>query len=407
MVFKCQEDSFLKEFTSKVTSCTRTEFNTLIDGKKTKIDGYEVICEDTVLFPEGGGQPSDHGFLNDKKVHQVVRKGAQAIHLLEEPLSVGDEVVQRIDWDRRLDHMQQHSGQHLITAIIDREFKYSTVSWWLGEEVSHVELDTTSITSEQIKKAEEIVNELIREGRKVTVDIIKAGEEVDLNDIHARGLPKDHVGDVRIITIHGIESNMCCGTHVSNLCQLQVIKLLHTEKSGRKNNTLLYFLVGNRVLHRLNASIEREQKLTTILNNSPVQHVELVDKLVKNSKVANKNLQTVLKDLVVFEAEKLKETLPLPKYYMLHRKEAESDFMNQFIKNFGSTDVFLVLSVGDEKGAGSMVIYGKEDDVTALGNKICELLNGKGAGKGNKFNAKVNSLNNRKKVEELLKEYFQ
>ncbi|KAI4461228.1 alanyl-trna editing protein [Holotrichia oblita] len=359
MVFKCQENSFLKE-------------------------------------------PSDQGYLNDKKVHQVVRRGALAVHLTEEPLNIGDEVVQKIDWNRRLDHMQQHSGQHLITAIIDREFKYSTVSWWLGEEVSHIELDTTSLTTEQIKKAEELVNELIREGRKVTVDVINAGDEVNLND----GLPKDHVGDVRIITIEGIESNMCCGTHVSNLCQLQVIKLLHAEKSGRKSNMLLYFLVGNRVLNRLANSIEREQKLTAILNTNPVQHVELVDKLAKNSKILNKNLQTVLKDLVAFEAQKLKETSPLPKYYMLHRKEAEPDYMNQFIKNFGSTDVFLVLSVGDEKGAGSIVIYGKEDDVTALGNKICELYNGKGAGKGNKFNAKVNSLNNKKKVEELLKEYF-
>ncbi|KAK9730161.1 Threonyl and Alanyl tRNA synthetase second additional domain [Popillia japonica] len=415
MVFKCQEDSFLKEFTSTVTSCTKTEFNTLVDGKKTTVGGYEVVCEDTVLFPEGGGQPSDQGYLNDKKVYQVVRRGALAVHLTEEPLNIGDKVVQKIDWDRRLDHMQQHSGQHLITAIIDREFKYSTVSWWLGEEVSHIELDTTSLTNEEIKKAEVIVNELIREGRKVTVDVINAEEQVNLNDIHARGLPKDHVGDVRInhvgdvriITIEGIESNMCCGTHVSNLCQLQVIKLLHAEKSGRKSNMLLYFLVGNRVLNRLAASIEREQRLTAILNNNPVQHVELVDKLAKNSKVLSKNLQTVLKDLVAFEAQKLREMSPLPKYYMLHRKEAEPDYMNQFIKNFGSTDVFLVLSVvGDEKGAGSIIIYGEEDDVAALGNKICELFNGKGAGRGNKFNAKVNSLNNRKKVEELLKEYF-
>ncbi|KRT83311.1 hypothetical protein AMK59_3846, partial [Oryctes borbonicus] len=138
----------------------------------------------------------------------------------------------------------------MITAIIDREFKYSTVSWWLGDEVSHVELDTTSMTLEQIKKAEITVNELIREGRKVTVDVIKAGEKIDLNGIHARGLPEDHVGDIRVITIDGVESNMCCGTHVSNLCQLQTIKLLHAEKSARKNNTLLYFLVGNRVLDR-------------------------------------------------------------------------------------------------------------------------------------------------------------
>lgn len=81
----------------------------------------------------------------------------------------------------------------------------------------------------------------------------------------ARGLPEDHKGDIRVINIEGVEGNMCCGTHVTNLSQLQVVKLLHSEKSKRKNKTLLYFLVGNRVINRLSQSLEREQKLTIIL----------------------------------------------------------------------------------------------------------------------------------------------
>lgn len=85
-------------------------------------------------------QPSDHGYLNDKKVYHVTRKADKAIHFLTEPLEVGETVVQKIDWDRRFDHMQQHSGQHLITAVIDRQLGYPTVSWWLGEEVSYIEL---------------------------------------------------------------------------------------------------------------------------------------------------------------------------------------------------------------------------------------------------------------------------
>lgn len=85
-------------------------------------------------------QPSDHGYLNNVKVHHVTRKGDQAYHFVTEKLDVGENVKQLIDWDRRFDHMQQHSGQHLITAVIDKEFNYPTVSWWLGEEVSHIEL---------------------------------------------------------------------------------------------------------------------------------------------------------------------------------------------------------------------------------------------------------------------------
>lgn len=80
-----------------------------------------------------------------------------------------------------------------------------------------------------------------------------------------RGLPSDHKGDIRVINIENVDTNMCCGTHVTNLSQLQIIKLLHVEKSKRKDKTLLYFLVGDRVLSRLHSCIDREQKLTALL----------------------------------------------------------------------------------------------------------------------------------------------
>ncbi|XP_017777983.1 PREDICTED: alanyl-tRNA editing protein Aarsd1 [Nicrophorus vespilloides] len=407
MVFKCQEDSFLQEFTSEVISCCPAKFETLVDGKKVKQEGYEIICKDTIIFPEGGGQPFDQGYLNDKWVHQVIRKGDQALHYTTEPLNPGDVVKQKIVWQRRFDHMQQHSGQHLISAIFERDFNFKTLSWWLGEEVTHIEFDTPMITEDQIAEVEETVNGLIRNCTNVSVQVFnETATDEEIKQARSRGLPDDHVGDIRIITIDGIESNMCCGTHVTNLSQLQSIKLLHCEKSKRKNQCLLYFLCGNRILKRLDKSIGRERKLTAILNSGPQQHVELVDKLLKSSKGSTKNLQNVLKDLAALEADKLKSSVPMPKYFCMHRKEAEPDFMNTFIKEFGSTETFLVLSTGEEKGAGNILLYGNEKDIEELGKSICELLNGKGAGKGNRFQAKVANLGNRNKVEELLKKYF-
>lgn len=85
-------------------------------------------------------QPSDYGYLNDKKVYHVKRVADKAIHFITDSLEVGESVLQKIDWERRFDHMQQHSGQHLISAVLEKEFNYTTVSWWLGEEVSYVEL---------------------------------------------------------------------------------------------------------------------------------------------------------------------------------------------------------------------------------------------------------------------------
>lgn len=90
-------------------------------------------------------------------------------------------------------------------------------------------------------------------------------DKSEMDEAHTRGLPDDHVGDIRVIIIDGIDSNMCCGTHVTNLAQLQVIKLLNVEKSKRKNKCLLNFLVGNRVLKRLQTMLEREQELVKVL----------------------------------------------------------------------------------------------------------------------------------------------
>lgn len=114
----CQCDSYLKSATSKVCSVTPNEkIIESQDGKKVKTKGYDVVLDDTILFPEGGGQPDDRGTMNGFPVLRVTRKGAEAIHFVESPIDTGIDVQLQIDWVRRFDHMQQHTGQHLITAI--------------------------------------------------------------------------------------------------------------------------------------------------------------------------------------------------------------------------------------------------------------------------------------------------
>ncbi|PNF14197.1 Alanyl-tRNA editing protein Aarsd1 [Cryptotermes secundus] len=263
MVFKCQEDSFLKEFTSKVVTCTEGQLKTVIGGKITTLSCYEVVLEDTIFFPEGGGQPCDHGLMDNVAVLHVTRRGTEAVHFVESALPVGKLVKQKIDWERRLDHMQQHSGQHLITALADIYFSYPTTSWWLGEGESYVEFDIRSVKPLNLDKLEDLVNEKIRAATPVFVTVYEEGD-TELRKVRTRGLPDDHKGAVRIVTIEGVESNMCCGTHVTNLSQLQTIKLLRMEK-GKKNKMNLYFLVGGRVLQQLSACLHREHQLTALL----------------------------------------------------------------------------------------------------------------------------------------------
>ncbi|XP_053658127.1 alanyl-tRNA editing protein Aarsd1-A [Anopheles marshallii] len=405
MVFKCQEDSFLQEFQTKVVSCENVA------------GGYSVVFEDTILFPEGGGQPTDHGLVAGRKVTSVVRKGPTAIHFVEDdgtngpPFAVGEEVHQRVEWSRRFDHMQQHSGQHLITAIFDREFKYNTRSWWLGTESSYIDLDAKDVDRDQLERVESICNQLIVDCTPVQVNVYEPDDPALKSDVTraTRGLPEDVSGPLRVVTIAGVESNMCCGTHVRNLSQLQTIKLLSVEKA--KGKCLVYFLVGGRVLRKLSECYEREVQLNSLLNGGPASHIELAKKLQTSVRTTQRVAKKLTTELATAEAEKLnalRDNGP-PTYVLLHRSDGqESDFINTFLRVVKLPDCFFFLTNADTDGSGKgqLVLQGKPDDVAKLGPEICTLLEGKGNGKGTRFNAKVNKLKNLPQCEKLVREHF-
>ncbi|KAH8397376.1 hypothetical protein KR222_000768 [Zaprionus bogoriensis] len=422
MVFKCQEDSFLKQFQTTVVSCeyatlecTGEENNNNNREGARPLRGFNVICEDTILFPEGGGQPCDYGTINGQPVRSVQRKGSAAVHFVEASSSFeeGAEVQQRLDWPRRLDHMQQHSGQHLITALFDREFKYDTTSWSLGSSVSYIQLNTPHLISrESLDLIERQANELIREGREVSVTLVDPQQFEEIQDARApRGLPKDHEGLARVVRIEGVESNMCCGTHVTNLSQLQCVKLLYAEKV--KSSILVHFVVGERALRKLGEVFQREQQLTAALKGGASQHLELLQKLQQNVKSTRKAFQLLLKDFANAEAERL-EDMPKalrPKCFALHRRDGiEVDFINTFLRSAPEEIVyFLTVSEGVAAGSsakGHMVLRGDEDVVQALGPRFLELLEGKGNGKGNNFQGKINNLANLQECNALLEAHF-
>lgn len=196
----------------------------------------------------------------------MVRKGDTAVHFVEstEPLAPGADVHQEVDWERRKDHMQQHSGQHLVTALFEREYNLETKAWWLGSDTTYIELGAKDVTQEQLDNVEKLANDLIASAKNVSVSVFESVDKLSDEVTRAtRGLPKDHVGSIRVVTIEDVEGNMCCGTHVSNLSQLQVIKMLNVEKT--KNKLLVHFLVGDRVIKKLDTSYKRELEMNTIL----------------------------------------------------------------------------------------------------------------------------------------------
>ena len=326
-------------------------------------------------------------------------------------MTLGESVLQKVDWSRRFDHMQQHSGQHLISAMFDK-LNLETLSWWMAENpdgkvgVSFIELDTDNVAQEVLDQVEKSCNDAIMDHVNVETLVYQAGSK-ELEDAKTRGLPDDVTGAVRVIKMGDLDSNMCCGTHVRNLSQLQVVKLLNCEKSKRKGKCNVYFLVGNRVTEYFKLCFTRERDLTAVLNGGPEYHSSLADKAVKNARKYQKSTQNLMKEVATSIAKDLKETKP--KFYSVHRMESEMDFCNTLLSELQHEKMTVLITMGNDKeGTCSLVLQSFSEEIMKdIGKKLMEILEAKGGGKGLRLNGKFTSLNKRNDVDKFLKEYFE
>ncbi|XP_055860367.1 alanyl-tRNA editing protein Aarsd1-B-like [Biomphalaria glabrata] len=405
MTFMCQKDSYLKEFLTKVKSSRPACDDFVVDGKKTKVQGYEIILEDSILFPEGGGQPDDRGTVNDIPVLKISRVGAEAVHFISSDISAGTEVYLKLDWNRRFDHMQQHTAQHLITAITDKKYGYQTTSWSLGTDIVTIELETTSLTLDQMLDIEKSANENIRENISVRPTFYSDKNDPELKKFRGLGLPADHVGSVRVLSIEGIDDALCCGTHVSNLSHIQAIKLLCAEK-GKKNKINLSFLAGGRLLKYVGDSFTRERTLTGILKGPSDKHCDLAEKAVKGLKNMQKACNLQLRELATMEVALYKQSPNRENIFVKHRKDGDNDYISVLISELGDNTLPKLITVGDDKDGGMFVLAGSEILVKEMGSRLCDIFEGKGAANKETFRGKATKLANRIKAEKLLREYL-
>jgi len=393
MAFACQRNSYLKELTCKIVSCIKVKH------------GFEVTFNDTILFPEGGGQPTDQGWIGDVHVESVTRRGPEAIHIVAEEVKVGEDVLCKIDWDRRFDHMQQHSGQHLLSAIAEIKYGLRTVSWDLGKSISHVELNTPKLSAEVLQDIESTCNNHIRERKSVKVHYLTKNEALELPEVKSRGLPGDVLEPIRVIEIEGVEQNMCCGTHVSNLSDVQVIKLLHTEPM--RGGTRVFFLVGDRVMKKLSSLSATERQLTKLLTCGADKHVETIDKMKTTLRVSQKSCRNYLKEIAQFEGDAMSQLMDQDGYIYKHREDGDMDYIFTLLKSIPDSckDSLIFLCAGPVKTGGQFLLRGGEKyNMDEISKKICELIGGKGGGKKGQYQGKASSFKRLPEVIQLLNE---
>jgi alanyl-tRNA synthetase len=215
-----------------------------------EVAGERVYLDRTAFYPTSGGQQFDVGTLGDARVVDVVDEKERIVHVLEKAarFSVGDELSGRVDWTRRFDHMQQHTGQHLLSAVFEELFGHKTVSVHFGDESATLDLDTPSLSRERALKAERRANKIVFENRPVTVTFEDSATAVGLRKA------VDRSGELRIVEIAGIDRSACGGTHVRGTGEIGAITVRRVEKY--KSSTRVEFICGWRALARARADFD-------------------------------------------------------------------------------------------------------------------------------------------------------
>jgi len=219
-------------------------------GTVLRVDGDRVVLDRTAFYPTSGGQPFDVGTLGGTEVTDVVDDDGSVVHVVRDAssLRVGVTVAGRVDWTRRFDHMQQHTGQHLLSAVFEELFGHKTLSVHFGDESATLDLDTEILAAQRVVKAEERANAIVFENRPIGVTFEDAATAAGLRKESERS------GEIRIVTIEGIDRSACGGTHVRSTGEIGPVVIRRIEKT--KKCVRVEFICGVRALRRARADFD-------------------------------------------------------------------------------------------------------------------------------------------------------
>ncbi|MDC7220735.1 MAG: alanine--tRNA ligase-related protein [Spirochaetales bacterium] len=363
-------DNHLTTFTATVFECRREE-----DGR------YAIGLDRTAFYPEGGGQPSDVGFINDIPVLHVAKGEEYPVHYTESPLEPGSDVVCKVDWEHRFDYMQQHTGQHVLSGVFMKEGEWATLSVHQGEEYTSIEIDTAEISELELYQVEREANRIITENLPVETFWV---DESELDQYPLRRPPKVS-GTIRLVRIgDGADCVACGGVHTSTTGDIGLIIYLGQEKIRGRVRTL--WKIGERAFRQIRQDRE-------ILGDLGVKYA------VPSSELPAR-LESVDREIFEKEGEirQLKEELLKGSLISLKNQIDESGILTavvstgdkKFLQNAAQALLeeekchFFVL-VNELDGDLQWIIGAGEEGSFDFGrarNDILPLINGKGGGRG-------------------------
>ncbi|HSB82775.1 MAG TPA: alanyl-tRNA editing protein [Candidatus Methylomirabilis sp.] len=352
-----------------------------------------VVLADTILYPEGGGQPSDRGRIADAPVEVVRKLEGRIRHYLAGP-PPGGRVQVELDWTRRFDHMQQHTGQHLLTAVAQDRFGWHTTAFHLGQSLSDIELDVPKAAPAELEALEEAVAIEIRAARPVSARRVSPEVFATL-PVRTRGLPEGHEGDIRLVEIAGVDLNTCGGTHVTSTAEIEALKLLDTE--SMRGGTRLFYVAGGRLRHLLASHHERTARLRQLVGASDEELVMVVGAKLDQLKAAQRSLRLLEEELAVEAARAL--AAGTEKLASSHWDQRDLPFLQQVAREFIrlAPDRLALFTAGaGEEGCFLLCAgEGARIDLAALGREVAGILGGRGGGAGRAYQGKAAALSHR------------
>ena len=362
------------------TDAYATRFEGIIVDRLDTPDGPAVALKETFFYPDSGGQPHDLGTIDGIPVTRVTEKGEVVLHILER-FPEKDTVECRIDVDRRHDHMQQHTGQHILSAAFLDTADAQTLSFHLGASRSTIDLDHAPIAPGVVSDVERKANRAVRRGHSIRSYFVKSEEAERLE---LRKEPKVE-GILRIVDIEDFDRQACCGTHPKTTAEVGPIMIRAMERF--KGGTRVEFVCGDRALRDHKTSVERIRSLARVLSCPEEDLVETATKLAEEKKGLAKQIQSLREELLQNRAENwLEEAEQIADFKVLVREvEDVNPGELRLLTIFLTKDPSRVALLGARAQGRAHLVFGCSAntpgmDMAALLRKVVPSVNGNGGG---------------------------
>lgn len=352
------QDPFLRRFTARVLSCRQ--------GK----NGWETELDRTALYPEGGGQPADHGRLGGAAVTDVRERDGAVVHICDRALAEGETVEGEIDWVRRFDHMQQHSGEHIVSGIICARHGCDNVGFHMGRNTVTIDFNA-DIPPEELAEIEAAANAFIWGDTPVSIRFL-SGEALAREEYRSK---KFIPGEVRLVAFPGADCCACCGTHVRSSGQVGLVKLLSCQKF--REGVRIEMLCGGRAVQHLTGQMEQNMKISRALSAKPMETFAAVERQQRELNCARERVGA----LEEREFQRRTADCAGAGDVLLIEEELSADAVRRLCAAVLETCGGRCAVFAGEGGAYKYAVGAREGDVRTLVKELNAALNGRGGGK--------------------------